>query len=145
MSTLAAVSRFERHHRRRTARRRRLGPSMTVSVRYRDDEVRALAELWSGDVLIVGGGSAGCAAAVAAARHGARTLLVEQGGFLEGTGVVSSRFAYWRFGGTLIRNGFENWKTCPRRSRNRTRTKYTPALSRRPLTRKFHLMRLRPL
>lgn len=38
------------------------------------------------DVLIAGGGSAGCAAAVAAARHGARVLLIERYGFLGGTG-----------------------------------------------------------
>lgn len=37
------------------------------------------------DVLVVGGGSAGSAAAIAAARQGARTLLIEQQGFLGGT------------------------------------------------------------
>ena len=37
------------------------------------------------DVLVVGGGNAGCAAAIAAARHGAKTLLVERYGFLGGT------------------------------------------------------------
>lgn len=37
------------------------------------------------DVLVVGGGSAGLIAAVAAARRGARVLLVEQNGFLGGT------------------------------------------------------------
>lgn len=37
------------------------------------------------DVLVAGGGAAGIAAAVAAARAGARTVLLERGGFLGGT------------------------------------------------------------
>ncbi len=37
------------------------------------------------DVLVVGGGSAGCCAAIAAARSGARVVLVERYGFLGGT------------------------------------------------------------
>ncbi|MBV8373350.1 MAG: FAD-dependent oxidoreductase [Candidatus Eremiobacteraeota bacterium] len=41
------------------------------------------------DVLVVGGGNAGCAAAIAAARHGASTMLVERYGFLGGTATAS--------------------------------------------------------
>ena len=41
------------------------------------------------DVAVVGGGPAGCAAAEAAAREGARTLLVEQHGFLGGMATAS--------------------------------------------------------
>jgi hypothetical protein len=41
------------------------------------------------DVVVVGGGSAGLAAAVGAARTGARTLLVERHGFLGGMGTAS--------------------------------------------------------
>ncbi|HEY1869331.1 MAG TPA: FAD-dependent oxidoreductase [Candidatus Cybelea sp.] len=41
------------------------------------------------DVLVIGGGNAGCAAAIAAARQGARTLLVERYGFLGGTATAA--------------------------------------------------------
>ena len=41
------------------------------------------------DVLVIGGGNAGCAAALAAARNGARVLLVERYGFLGGTATAS--------------------------------------------------------
>ncbi len=40
-------------------------------------------------MLVVGGGNAGCAAAIAAARQGARTMLVERYGFLGGTATAS--------------------------------------------------------
>src|SRR5713226_10239628 len=43
------------------------------------------------DVVVVGGGSAGVAAAVAAARIGARTLLVEAAGFLGGAATLLLR------------------------------------------------------
>ncbi|MBT3289264.1 MAG: FAD-dependent oxidoreductase, partial [Victivallales bacterium] len=36
------------------------------------------------DVLVAGGGTAGCLAALAAARNGARTMLVERYGYLGG-------------------------------------------------------------
>jgi hypothetical protein len=56
------------------------------SVSYREP-ARDLPVLGSYDVVICGGGPAGCTAAIAAARHGADTLLVESYGFLGGATV----------------------------------------------------------
>ncbi len=49
------------------------------------------------DVVVVGSGSAGCAAAIAAARVGAHTLLVERMGFLGGisTAVLDTFYAFY--------------------------------------------------
>src|SRR6202042_2435146 len=44
---------------------------------------------WMSRGMVRGGGTAGCAAALAAARSGARTLLVERYGFLGGTATAS--------------------------------------------------------
>ena len=49
---------------------------------------RDLPVLGEFDVVVCGGGPAGCAAAIAAARHGARTLLVEKNGYLGGAAVA---------------------------------------------------------
>lgn len=56
---------------------------------------------WSGDVVVVGGGSAGCSAAIAAARQGASVLLIESGGFLGGTGtrVLDTFYGFYAPGG----------------------------------------------
>lgn len=51
--------------------------------------MREGAEMREYDVLVVGGGNAGCAAAIAAARTGARVMLVERYGFLGGTATAS--------------------------------------------------------
>jgi len=48
------------------------------------EPARDVPVLGSYDVVICGGGPAGCAAALAAARHGATTLLIEKEGFLGG-------------------------------------------------------------
>ena len=46
------------------------------------------------DVLVVGGGTAGVVAAVAAARTGAKTLIVERGGYVGGTGSAALMCLY---------------------------------------------------
>ncbi|HZG79117.1 MAG TPA: FAD-dependent oxidoreductase, partial [Paenibacillus sp.] len=55
-----------------------------------------------GDVLVVGGGSSGASAAIAAAKEGARTLLVDLNPGLGGTGTFGGVDSYW-FG---RRNGY---------------------------------------
>ncbi len=49
------------------------------------------------DVLVIGGGAAGVAAAAGAAREGARTLLVERFGFLGGAATNANVLAYCGF------------------------------------------------
>ncbi|RYF32793.1 MAG: FAD-dependent oxidoreductase [Comamonadaceae bacterium] len=53
-----------------------------------EEPARSLPVFGDYDVVVVGGGPAGIAASVSAARHGARTLLVERYGFLGGMGTA---------------------------------------------------------
>lgn len=62
------------------------------------------------DVLVAGGGMAGIAAAVAAARQGAKTLLVEQAGWLGGMGIT---------GATSLHNFFNIYGAHPGAERKR--------------------------
>lgn len=69
------------------------------------EPARATPVLGEFDVVVLGGGPAGLAATVSAARHGARTLLVERHGFLGGMGTAAgvTNFAglYGRRGGAM--------------------------------------------
>src|SRR5210317_1909619 len=53
------------------------------------------------EVLVAGGGPAGCAAAIASARQGARTLLIEEAGALGGMGTVGLLNAWCPFSDKL--------------------------------------------
>lgn len=84
---------------------------------YLPDELVGVPELWRGDVVVVGGGSAGSTAAVAAARTGARTLLLESGGFLGGTGtrVLDTFYGIYAPGPDNARVvGGIGWEICER-------------------------------
>jgi len=59
---------------------------MPKHVRLQDREAEVIAEA---DVVVVGGGSAGLAAAVSAARAGARTVLIERYGFFGGNATAA--------------------------------------------------------
>ncbi|MFP4383577.1 MAG: FAD-dependent oxidoreductase [Spirochaetia bacterium] len=76
-------------------------------------EFRKMIELDdSWDVVVAGGGPAGCAAAISAADAGCRTLLLESTGILGGmgtSGLVPGWAPYYRDGGTSIYGGL-SWK-----------------------------------
>lgn len=79
-------------------------------------EVPVMADV---DVVVVGGGTAGFVAAVAAARAGARTALLERGGFLGGalTGTyVSSPSQFWDSAGNQVIGGLA-WEVVERLER----------------------------
>ncbi|GHU77998.1 membrane protein [Clostridia bacterium] len=58
---------------------------------------RTLPQVTEYDVIVCGGGPAGCAAATASARHGAKTLLLESSGCLGGMGTIGLVSAWCPF------------------------------------------------
>lgn len=66
----------------------------TRAVRVPAADLPVLAEA---EVVVVGGGTAGVMAAVAAARMGARTALIEKNGFVGGatTGTYNANTGFW--------------------------------------------------
>lgn len=66
---------------------------MAIAFERRDNTIlepaKRLRVMREADVLVVGGGTAGCSAALAAARRGARVLLIDRYGFLGGTATAA--------------------------------------------------------
>jgi hypothetical protein len=78
------------------------------------DQAAGIPELWSGDVVVAGGGSAGVSAAIAAAELGARTLLVEPAGFFGGTAVavLDTMYGFFPPGSTERVVGGIGWRVA---------------------------------
>ena len=76
---------------------------MNASPQHCDEPARRLA-VRECDVLVAGGGTAGVVAAVAAARRGAQTVLVESKGYVGGIAVE---------GGTALHSFYNLWKAFP--------------------------------
>ncbi len=64
------------------------------------------------DVVVAGGGPAGCAAAVAAARHGAKTLLIEKYGYLGGATVTQLVMPVLSSNGADLEGIWHEWMTA---------------------------------
>lgn len=83
-------------------------------VRISRQEAERYPFLWDGDVAVIGGGSAGASAAVAAARTGATTLVVENAAHLGGTGatVLDTFYGFYAPGGSDRVVGGIGWEAC---------------------------------
>jgi hypothetical protein len=82
-------------------------PSYQASADYYEEPPKRL-PVRKFDVVVAGGGTAGVVAAIAAARQGARTMLVEAKGYVGGTVVE---------GGTALHSYYNLWKPFPGVSR----------------------------
>lgn len=76
------------------------------------DEAARFPLLWQGGVAVVGGGSAGSAAALSAARHNVPTIVIEEQGFLGGTGaaVLDTMYGFFAPGGASRVVGGVAWE-----------------------------------
>ncbi len=78
-------------------------PAQQSSADYYEEPVKRL-PVRTVDVVVAGGGTAGVMAAIAAARQGARTMLIESKGYVGGTVVE---------GGTALHSFYNLWKPFP--------------------------------
>ena len=81
-------------------------------------------------VVVCGGGAAGCAASITAARHGARTLFIKRDGFLGGATVYQLVSHVLRANGVDFRgvwpdhdHGGDRSRACQRRDQSETATR----------------------
>ncbi len=100
----------------RIAEIRKAPDTAWAHVRVDQSQVDDIPVIWEGDVAVIGGGSAGCSAAVAAARGGASTILVENSGFFGGTAtaVLDTMYGFYAPGGEERVVGGIGWEVASR-------------------------------
>ncbi len=83
-----------------------------VSLSHYTEPARKLPVLGEWEVVVCGGGAAGCAAAVAAARHGAKTLVLERDSHLGGTTVSALVNVILSTNGVDFQGIWHEWARC---------------------------------
>jgi len=98
---------------------------MTSNKTYHEParDIPVLAEY---DVAVCGGGPAGCAAAIASARHGARTLLVEKEGALGGAPVTQNVVPILSTNGVDFQGIWHEWARALRNLNGITKISHQP-------------------